>query len=270
MLDYHAEFSSLSKRTVWAGNELERRVILGSTAVVLASDWAARSVREDYGRTKGVHVVPFGANLDELPAGDIWQRSEACSLVFIGVNWYEKGADVAVETTRLLNDRGIPAVLHVVGVSPPAGLPPMPFVKFHGFLRKQIADEYAKLTALVAKADFLIVPTRFEAFGIVFCESAAHGTPAISRLTGGVPTIIEDGVTGALLSPEAGASSYADRIKDVWSNPNRYQEMRRQAFAKSRSTLNWEAWGRRVEGIIVDALSNESTTPTSALAVAVR
>lgn len=263
MVDYHNEFSGLSERTKWAGNELERKVILKCAAAILASDWAARSACVEYNRTDSIHVVPFGANLDELPVRDIWQRRGECSLVFIGVNWYEKGADVAVKATRLLNERGTPAVLHVVGCSPPTDLPSMPFVKFHGFLRKQIAHEYALLTALVANADFLIVPTRFEAFGIVFCEAAAHGTPAISRRTGGVPTIIEDGVTGALLPEEAGAEIYADRIQEIWSDPGRYVDMRRKAFAKSRSTLNWDSWGSRVELIIRNALSDEYKVPTS-------
>jgi glycosyltransferase involved in cell wall biosynthesis len=254
LVDYHGEFSGLSKRTIWAGNELERRTIQESTAVILASEWAARSARVDYRRTEGVHVVPFGANLDELPAADVWQRSGECSLVFIGVNWFEKGADVAVEAARLLYERGIPVVLHVVGCAPPSDPGALPFVRFHGFLRKQIATEYARLTELVANADFLIVPTRFEAFGIVFCEAAAHGTPTISRQTGGVGTAIEDGVTGALLPDEAGPESYADRIQEIWSDEGRYLEMRRQSFARSRRTLNWDTWGVRVEAIVRNAL----------------
>jgi glycosyltransferase involved in cell wall biosynthesis len=261
MVGYHGEFKHLSRRTVTAGNELERKVIGNSTAVILASDWAAQSVRDDYHRTAGVHVVPFGANLDELPAADVWQRRDECSLVFIGVNWYEKGADVAVAATRLLNERGIKAVLHIVGCSPPPDYLAEPFVRLHGFLRKQHPDEYAQLTALVADADFVLVPTRFEALGIVFCEAAAHGTPAIARRTGGIPTVIDDGVTGALLPPDAGPAAYSERIAEIWSDHNRYVAMRRLAFAKSRRTLNWDAWGDGVETIIREALALRSTEP---------
>jgi len=133
-------------------------------------------------------------------------------------------------------------------------VPRLPFVRHHGFLRKAVPEEYARLTQLVASSDFLIVPTRFEAYGIVFCEAAAYGTPAVARRTGGVPTIIHDGITGILEPAESGASSYAARIQEVWSAPDRYREMRRQAFARSRSTLNWDAWGDRVETIIRSSL----------------
>lgn len=254
MVGYHGEFSNFSKRTLWAGHELERRVILGSAATIVASDWAADSVRSDYHRVEGVHVVPLGANLDDLPAGDTWERTDRCSLVFIGVNWYEKGADVAVAAAGLLKKRGIPVELHVVGCSPPPDVAVGPFVKFHGFLRKQNASEYARLTALVAAADFLVVPTRFDAFGIVFCEAAAYGTPAISRHTGGVPTAITDGVTGALLPFDSGPEAYADRIQAIWSNHAVYLQMRRDAMARSRSTLNWHVWGESVGRIMEEAM----------------
>lgn len=260
MLDYHGEFSGLSRRTISAGNRLEQRVISGSRAVFVASDCAAQSVRADYKRTAGVHVVPFGANLDELPASDTWQRGDVCSLVFIGVTWYAKGADVAVDAARILNERGIRTQLHIVGCAPPAEAAGLPYVTYHGFLRKQIPAEYSALTALVAQADFLVLPTRFEAFGIVFCEAAAYGTPAVARATGGIPTIVEDGLTGALLPPDAGAEAYADRIQEIWTNPARYENMRRLALAKSRSILNWDAWGNRVQSVIQETLSQDTTT----------
>jgi glycosyltransferase involved in cell wall biosynthesis len=263
MVDYHGEFSALSDHTVRAGNALERHALRKSAANILASDWAAESVRADYQRTAGVHVVPFGANLDVLPKADIWTRRKECSLVFIGVTWYAKGADVAVETVRILRERGIPAVLHVVGCAPPEDLRPMPFVRFHGFLRKQVPDEYARLTALVASADFLVLPTRFDAFGIVFCEAAAYGTPSIARQTGGVPTAIQDGITGALLPPQAGARCYASRIQGIWSDPVGYRQMRRNALARSRRTLNWDAWGNSVETIIHDTLAANAAASSS-------
>ena len=250
MVDYHGEFTGLSQRTIRNGNALEARVINGSAAAFLASEWAAHSARDDYGRRDGVYVAPFGANLDSLPSEDTWKRKSECSLVLVGVNWYGKGADIALETTRLLRQRGIPAILHVAGCSPPAGVSVPDFVKLYGFLRKDVPDEYSQLTALIAGADFLILPTRFEAFGIVFCEAAAYGTPSIARKIGGISSIITDGVTGALVAPEAQAGVYADRIQEMWSDERRYEGMRRSAFARSRDVLNWNAWGERVSTII--------------------
>lgn len=258
MIDYHGEFVGLSRRTLDYGQAMEDRAIRRSAAAIMASEWAAQSARSDYGRAKGVHVVPFGANLDELPSEDVWHRSKECLLLFVGVNWQAKGADVAVEAARLLRARGIPATLHIVGCEPPQRTPSIPFVKLHGFLRKQIPEEYRRLIELMKNADFFILPTRFEAFGIVFCEAAAYGTPSISRSIGGIPTVIDDQVTGVLLDPAAQADAYADRIQEIWSDHRRYLAMRQSAFEKAQRVLNWTTWGDRVESIIAD---NVTTHP---------
>ena len=107
---------------------------------------------------------------------------------------------------------------------------------------------------MLAEADFFIFPTRFEAFGIAACEAAAFGTPAIARRTGGLTTVVEDGATGVLIDPDAGASAYADAILAIWSDPIHHAQMRQNAFERAHRVLNWDAWGDSVEGIIEQSL----------------
>ena len=45
------------------------------------------------------------------------------------------------------------------------------------------------------------MPTRNEAFGLVYQEAAAAGLPAIGSRLNAVPEIIDDGVTGLLVTP---------------------------------------------------------------------
>lgn len=52
-------------------------------------------------------------------------------------------------------------------------------------------------------ADFLIAPSRQEAFGRVIIEAAFAGIPAIGTQVDGIPEAILDGVTGLLVPPEA-------------------------------------------------------------------
>src|SRR4029077_2817527 len=46
-----------------------------------------------------------------------------------------------------------------------------------------------------------VMPTRNEAFGLVYQEAAAAGLPAIGSRLNAVPEIIEDGATGLLVTP---------------------------------------------------------------------
>jgi glycosyltransferase involved in cell wall biosynthesis len=57
------------------------------------------------------------------------------------------------------------------------------------------------LPALYSAADVMVAPSPYEAFGLVYLEAMACGTVPIGCTTGGVPEIVEDGVTGRLVPP---------------------------------------------------------------------
>ena len=62
------------------------------------------------------------------------------------------------------------------------------------------------------------MPTRNEAFGLVYQEAAAAGLPAIGSRLNAVPEIIADGDTGLLVTPgghprAGGGARAADRVR---------------------------------------------------------
>jgi glycosyltransferase involved in cell wall biosynthesis len=84
---------------------------------------------------------------------------------------------------------------------------------FLGFL------ERAPMMSFYAHAICLVVPSRwFEMSPLVIPEAMAHGVPVIASRIGGLPELVEDGVTGLLFSPgEAG--ELADRIATLAHDP---------------------------------------------------
>lgn len=256
MIGYYPEFSALSRLSRWEGNQVEARAIARADAVIYASDWAARSARDNYGAPAAkLHVIPFGANLAHAPA-----RAEAlaprrddgrCRLLFIGRDWQRKGGDIAVDALRRLRQMGIDAELTVCGARrPPTAAPHVHCVPY---LEKSDAARAASLAALYRAATLFFLPTRAECAGIVFSEAAAFGLPIVSTDTGGVATAVQDGVTGRLLPLSAGAADYARVIADLLADPLTLARMRTACRDAYEARLNWTAWGAAA-GAVVDAV----------------
>ena len=64
-----------------------------------------------------------------------------------------------------------------------------------GLSRRELAGCYAA-------CDIFALPSTGEGFGLVFLEAMAFGKPVIGTTLGGIPDIVEDGVTGILVEPD--------------------------------------------------------------------
>jgi glycosyltransferase involved in cell wall biosynthesis len=258
LFDFYPEYSELSATTIRDGHLIEQAAIDRAAALIFSSDWAAESAMRDYRADPAkVHVVPYGANI-EPPAPDEVERAirarsrKVCKLLFIGVDWVRKGGDTALATARELNEAGLPTELTIVGCDPFQGETQPDFVRCEGFLDKQEETNRKRLVALLAESHFLVVPSRAECFGIVYCEANALGVPCLARSLGGIPTIVRDGVNGYLFDPAAPPSSYAQTIERLFRAYHEYLDLARAAANEYRLRLNWHVAGKRAREILVN------------------
>ena len=258
MLRFYPDFRSLSKRAVKWGMDLEARALTRAGVAFYASEWAARSALDDYGADPAkVEVRPFGANMridhDRASVVDLVRaRAQgSCRLLFVGVDWHRKGGDRAVEIAGVLNERGLPTELHVVGCTPPGELPA--WVRTHGFVDTRSESGEAFLRRQYEQAHLLVHPATAECFGVVFCEAAAHGVLSAASRVGGIPSAVRDGVTGALFEPTASAEEYAEYVWTVLGDRSRYEAMALRAFDEYERALSWDAQAEHV-GVRLAAL----------------
>lgn len=246
---YYSKYQSFRGAALRRGNEDHRRLLTKIDMILFASDWARRSAADLYDfPDEKMRVVPFGANLDIDPGFSGRRSDGVMSLVFVGYDWQRKGGRLALDTYRALRERGVAATFDIVGCSPEEAQG-IDGVTVHGRLDKGQPEHAARFAALMANASFFLMPTRQEAFGIVFCEAAAYGLPVIAAATGGVPSVVEDGVTGHLLSLSDGPADYADRIAACWHDKAGYRAMCARARAAFEERLNWNAWGDELEEV---------------------
>jgi len=58
---------------------------------------------------------------------------------------------------------------------------------------------HAAVEELLSCADLFLLPSETESFGLAALEAMASGAPVVASRTGGLPEVVEDGVTGHLL-----------------------------------------------------------------------
>jgi glycosyltransferase involved in cell wall biosynthesis len=248
LIDFYPEFErqSLARESLMQADRLEKDALANADRLLYFSQWAAKSAILDYGVDSAkVSVALPGANLACIPsrsevAEAIRQRRDKkCRLLFVGKEWRRKGADISVEITRSLNAMGIPAKLDIVGCLPPKGAPSDSSVEVHGFLDKSVPREAAKLDRLLRAAHFLVMPARAECAGLVFCEAAAHGVPAIATDVGGIPEIVQSEFSGLTLSLDATPLDYARWIAGAYNSRAHYEALAWNARANFETKLNW-------------------------------
>ena len=247
LLDYYPNANGRDPTFSAAREECEANAIQRADLLMYPCDWAADSAVRDYGASRDkVVVIPFGANVAEVPPIDeiLARRShEACSLLFVGKDWVRKGGDLVYETLCLLNAQGVPSRLTICGTTPPDTVARDARVTCLGIVSKSTVKGQRLFHRLLMESHVMFVPSRAEAYGIVFCEAGAFALPSISTRTGGIPSLVEDGVNGFLLSVDAGAQPFADVIAAVFSDPVGYRRLAVSSRKRYEERLSWSAWG---------------------------
>ncbi len=166
--------AELAKRLPWLFRPILRRARMAICASsALARDATALGARE-------VRVIPSGV---AVPA-EVGEPDEPPHVLYVGRLSEEKGVRDLVQAAE-----GLPLV--VVGDGPLRDIVSEPV----GFVPSAALGSYYERAAVV------VVPSRREGFGVVAREALAHGRAVVATDVGGLPDVIEDGVTGLLVAP---------------------------------------------------------------------
>ncbi len=175
-------------------------ILRRAAAIVSTSHWTARDVARLYPDCHApIHVMPDPVRLDLFDRAWIDERRSRAGArpqcLFIGGDFPRKGGYDLLEAWVSGGFSRRADLLLVTGWPLPSPLPPGVRV-LAGILANT-----PEWTAVWRAADLFVMPTRNEAFGLVFQEAAAAGLPAIGTRLNAVPEIIDDGRSGVLVAP---------------------------------------------------------------------
>jgi N-acetyl-alpha-D-glucosaminyl L-malate synthase BshA len=105
---------------------------------------------------------------------------------------------------------------------------------------------------LFAAADVYVFPSESESFGLSALEALASGVPVVAARVGGVPEVVRDGVTGALL-PLGDVEGMAQAVRG-FLDPGRWSEASAAAAADARARFATSDVVARYERLYADAM----------------
>jgi glycosyltransferase involved in cell wall biosynthesis len=166
---------------------------------------------------------------------------ERSRLLFVGGQFERKGGDqVLAAVERLRGQGGLPITLTVVGPrSWPTSTAPPPWVRFLG------AVPPAVVAQLFYDHDLFVMPSRFEAYGIVLLEAQAAGLPCVARRAFAMSELVPEGRGGMLIEPDDGPEELATTIATALDDDSLYKHIGCRA-TEVRTTNSWDAVADRM------------------------
>ncbi len=114
--------------------------------------------------------------------------------------------------------------------------------------RVALLGQRRDVAALLAAADLFALPSLWEGLPLALLEAMAAGAPVVATAVGGVPRVVEDGVTGRLVTP-GDVTALAAALGEALADPEGARRMALAGQARVRAVYGAHAWARRLEDV---------------------
>ncbi len=258
----------------------ESRLLNRADAVIAGNpdereDLAARRMAND----GMVCMVPLGVDLERFVPGDRLAARQRAGLpidgpllLFVGRIDPIKGLDILIDAlhrvaTGWVGAHVAPRLVLVGGELDEEGLPLGALAEIAARIGEMGLDEQVillgsrdqgDLATLYQAVDVVVIPSRYESFGLVAIEAMASGTPVIASRAGGLPWSVRDGVAG-LLVPAANTLALTDAILELTVNDRRRERLAARAREEA-SRFSWDTVATAMSGVY-RIVATESHTP---------
>jgi len=255
---------------------IEKTAFEAAAGVIAVSAGMRRDILRSYPALDPdkVVVVHNGIDLDR------WKRVEdAAVLESLGI---DPARPSVVFVGRITRQKGLPYLLRAAALLPPevqlvlcAGAPDTPEIlaEVQGLVAELQTQRTGvvwierllpqrELSAVLTQATTFVCPSIYEPLGIVNLEAMACGAPVVGTATGGIPEVVDDGVTGRLVpidqlqdgtgtpvDPERFVNDLAATLTEVVSDPAAARRMGEAGRARAEAEFGWDRIAARTTEI---------------------
>jgi glycosyltransferase involved in cell wall biosynthesis len=225
---------------------LEQGCLDRATAILANSNTSLASIRKAYRLPGNTPVGLAYHGMPDLPPGEraaSSARDGSVEGLVVGRLETRKGTPLLLDLLPLLLDRNPALRIRFLGADNSANdgelrrtgqTYPEGFRARHPALAARVEFEgYAsekRLAEAYAQTDFVVIPSLYESFGLVYLEGARAGKPVVAFANGAAMEIFPRGeADGAALAPEGQAGIFGDNLLRVAAEAEKRDRMGRAA-----------------------------------------
>ena len=255
---------------------IEKTAFEGAAAIIAVSEGMRRDILRSYPSLDEakVSVVHNGIDLSR------WQSVDDPELVRgLGI---DPDRPSVVFVGRITRQKGLPYLLRAAALLPPevqlvlcAGAPDTPEIlaevqagvaalqaERSGVVWLDTLLSQHELSAVLTQATTFVCPSVYEPLGIVNLEAMACSAPVVGTATGGIPEVVDDGVTGRLVpieqlqdgtgtpvDPDRFVADLAAALTEVVSDPAAAKGMGEAGRLRAERDFSWTTIAERTTEI---------------------
>ncbi len=248
-------FTMYKERELMRRWEYQQRYYENCTGIFTMSDWLKNYlVTNSIVPAHKIHTVHAGTNVPQQTSNataiEPATKTATKMILFVGRDFERKGGDIVVEAfLRVRKEYSTPVRLVIAGPKTWQSCYPASRTIPEGIDFLGDAD-YTTLRSYFAKADVFCMPSRFEAFGIVFAEALALGVPCIGRHAYAMPEVITHGDNGYLLDANAEGVEAAQKLAELIMTTFENDTMRTRVHSRRAETAQYFSWNRVAEQMV--------------------
>ncbi len=193
-----------------------------------------------------VHYVGGGCNIDASKIDS--SKKTGNKFLFVGKKFLNKNGPLVVEAFKKLRKKYPEIELYVAGPTNESGI----FGEGINFLGRL---SYTELIKYYNECDYFVMPSRFEAYGIVFGEALIYGLPCIGKNICAMPEFIKEGENGYLIENDD-ADELSQKMEQMLLNKEMVERVKanRQNYIEQYS---WDSVATRMYQVIEKDLQNK-------------
>lgn len=235
----HSGFQYATDKDLEKRRAMQYEVYKSSKGIFTMSKWLKDNLINYTGIEENkVHHVGAGINIDVKQIKHVDKNNN--KILFIGRDFYRKGGDLVYNAFKILREKyNSNAELFIIG---PKSLPYEELYEGVNF----IGDVPSKdLSKYFNECDIFCMPSRFEAYGLVFIEALVYGLPCIARNEFAMKEFIQDGYNGLLIE-EDDEDKLAIKMNQLLNN----NEIKQNVLSKREEYIKEYSWDTVANRII--------------------